>query len=170
MASIVSQLNQFPCKSIPVSVPSSNKSAPSTCAVPVSSSNSSLVLKATSKRGAFLVRAVVDDDEWGPNPDEESPSSVGGAVAVAEEPKIVEEIESLKKQLVDSFYGTERGLKASSETRAEIVELITQLESKNPNPNPTEALSLLNGKWILAYVYSSLSPFLHLLQLLCLFS
>ncbi|XP_051124835.1 plastid-lipid-associated protein, chloroplastic-like [Andrographis paniculata] len=61
------------------------------------------------------------------------------------------EIESLKKQLIDSFYGTNRGLCASSETRAEIVELISHLEAKNPTPAPTEALSLLNGKWILAY-------------------
>ncbi|KAM7274417.1 hypothetical protein ACFE04_029081 [Oxalis oulophora] len=38
---------------------------------------------------------------------------------------------------------------ASSETRAEIVELITQLEAENPTPAPTEALPLLNGKWIL---------------------
>ena len=69
-----------------------------------------------------------------------------------EEEKPVEaaEISRLKRALVDSFYGTDRGLKASSETRAEIVELITQLEAKNPNPAPTEALSLLNGKWILA--------------------
>lgn len=67
---------------------------------------------ATSKRTAFLVMVVVDDDYWGPNPEEESPSSVGGGVAFAEEPKIVEEIESLKKQLVDSFYTTERGFKS----------------------------------------------------------
>ncbi|CAI9279924.1 unnamed protein product [Lactuca saligna] len=61
------------------------------------------------------------------------------------------EIDLLKKQLVDSFYGTSRGLTATSETRAEVVELITQLEAKNPTPAPTEALPLLNGKWILAY-------------------
>lgn len=67
-----------------------------------------------------------------------------------EPPKEPSEMEKLKKQLTDSFYGTNRGLSASSETRAEIVELITQLESKNPTPAPTEALSLLNGKWILA--------------------
>lgn len=60
------------------------------------------------------------------------------------------EIEVLKKQLVDTLYGTDAGLCASSETRAELLELITQLESKNPTPAPTEALTLLNGKWILA--------------------
>lgn len=41
--------------------------------------------------------------------------------------------------LLDSFYGTERGLSVSSEARAEISELITQLEAKNPNPAATEA-------------------------------
>lgn len=71
------------------------------------------------------------------------------------------EITSLKKALVDSFYGTDRGLKATSETRAEIVELITQLEAKNPTPAPTEALTLLNGKWILAYTsFAGLFPLL----------
>lgn len=97
----------------------------------------------------FRVR-VVDDDEWGPEKSE--PFEDGSALAVAEEekPKELTEMDSLKKALVDSFYGTNRGLSATSETRAEIVELITQLEAKNPTPAPTEALSLLNGKWILA--------------------
>lgn len=93
---------------------------------------------------------VADEDEWGPD---QAASGEDSAVAVAEEeekPVEAAEISRLKKALVDSFYGTDRGLKASSETRAEIVELITQLEAKNPNPAPTEALSLLNGKWILA--------------------
>ncbi|KAK3188517.1 hypothetical protein Dsin_028078 [Dipteronia sinensis] len=76
-------------------------------------------------------------------------------------PKEGTEIDSLKKALVDSFYGTNRGLSATSETRAEIVELITQLEAKNPTPAPTEALTLLNGKWILAYTsFSGLYPLL----------
>ncbi|KAK8600974.1 hypothetical protein V6N12_050819 [Hibiscus sabdariffa] len=75
------------------------------------------------------------------------------SVAVAEpQPNQTVEIQRLKKALVDSFVGTDRGLKANSETRAEIVELITQLEAKNPTPAPTHALPLLNGKWILAYV------------------
>jgi len=40
--------------------------------------------------------------------------------------------------LLDSMYGTERGLAARSEVRAEINELITQLEAKNPTPSPTD--------------------------------
>ena len=100
------------------------------------------------------------DDEWGPEKDE------GSAVSVAEKPDEesaveVSEIARLKKALVDSLYGTNRGLSATSETRAEIVELITQLESKNPTPAPTEALSMLNGKWILAYTsFAGLFPLL----------
>jgi hypothetical protein len=47
----------------------------------------------------------------------------------------------LQAALLDSFYGTERGLSARSEVRAEINELITQLEAKNPTPSPTEVSS-----------------------------
>lgn len=43
--------------------------------------------------------------------------------------------------LLDSLYGTERGLNASSEVRSEISELITQLEAQNPTPAPTEVLT-----------------------------
>ncbi|GLT41659.1 hypothetical protein SLA2020_157060 [Shorea laevis] len=108
-------------------------------------------------RPVFRVRSVDDDEE---------PISEGASVvAVAEEeekkPEKDAEIESLKKALVDSFYGTDRGLRATSETRAEVVELITQLEAKNPTPAPTEALTLLNGKWILAYTsFPGLFPLL----------
>lgn len=63
-------------------------------------------------------------------------------------------VEDLKQTLVDTLYGTDRGLRASSETRGEIVEIITQLESKNPTAAPTESVNLLNGKWILAYVFA----------------
>ncbi|TKY72206.1 Plastid-lipid-associated protein [Spatholobus suberectus] len=106
-------------------------------------------------RPAVRVRAVTNDDEWGPEKEEEA---YGGGVVVEEKPT---ETENLKKALVDSFYGTDRGLKATSETRAEIVELITQLEAKNPTPAPTDALTLLNGKWILAYTsFAALFPLL----------
>ncbi|KAL9320784.1 hypothetical protein ACSQ67_012623 [Phaseolus vulgaris] len=105
---------------------------------------------------AWRVRAVTSDDEWGTEKEE----VYGGGVAVEE--KVAEpETERLKKALVGSFYGTNRGLKATSETRAEIVELITQLEAKNPTPAPTDALTLLNGKWILAYTsFAGLFPLL----------
>lgn len=103
----------------------------------------------------MAVRAVVDDDEWGPEPADGGPSVAEPPVAASTE------VEELKKRLVASFYGTERGLRASGETRAEIVELITQLEARNPTPAPTDALSLLNGKWTLAYTsFPGLFPLL----------
>ncbi|XP_075666241.1 plastid-lipid-associated protein, chloroplastic-like [Castanea sativa] len=111
------------------------------------------------ERLSFRVRAG-SEEELGPEKEE------GPAVAVAEieeEVTTVEpsEIDKLKKALVTSFYGTSRGLRATSETRAEIIELITQLEAKNPTPAPTEALTLLNGKWILAYTsFAGLFPLL----------
>ncbi|GAB2233128.1 hypothetical protein Droror1_Dr00002345 [Drosera rotundifolia] len=120
-----------------------------------------LALNLDRRRPPFTTRAVSDpEDEWGTEK-----GTFSAAVAVAEEPKAKEEgseeIDGLKKKLVGSFYGTDRGLRASSETRAEIVELITQLEAKNPNPAPTEALTLLNGKWILAYTsFAGLFPLL----------
>lgn len=134
MSGVSSQLNQFHCKSIFIT--SQFTSKPS-----LFRPNS---LNFTPKNNAvnssiFRIRAE----------SESSPSAPAGT-ATEEPPKEPTEIEVLKKKLVESFYGTNRGLSATSETRAEIVELITQLEAKNPTPAPTEALSLLNGKWILS--------------------
>ena len=100
------------------------------------------------ERPSFRVGAG-SEEELGP--EKEEVAAVAVAVAEVEE-KTVEpsEIDKLKKALVTSFHGTNRGLSATSETRAKIIELITQLEAKNPTPAPTEALTLLNGKWILA--------------------
>lgn len=165
MASIF-QVNQFPCGAVSPAPPNHQKPS----ILPLNSINfgQRITLKPYSSVQEFgrvkpvFVARVSDDDEWGPEKKEEEE---GGAVAVAvgeeDQPKEVTEIDSLKKALVDSFYGTDRGLNATSETRAEIVELITQLEAKNPNPAPTEALTLLNGKWILAYTsFSGLYPLL----------
>jgi hypothetical protein len=54
--------------------------------------------------------------------------------------------------LLDSLFGTERGLAARSEVRAEINELITQLEAKNPNPSPTEVCVCLGQGERLAWM------------------
>lgn len=134
MASTVS-VNQFPCKLL-----QSSKLIPNNAFSPVNRLNFPAL--STKLKQNFSVKAVVSDDEWGADKDPAAP-----AVAVVEEKP--SEIYSLKKQLVNSFYGTNRGLSAATETRAEIVELISQLEAKNPTPAPTEALTLLNGKWIL---------------------
>ncbi|KAJ9169178.1 hypothetical protein P3X46_020639 [Hevea brasiliensis] len=167
----ISQFNRFPCNTLSSSTPrptpnsqsTSTPSIPLFCSINTTNSTSKSRLLTTypiKLRPLFLVRAVEDDDEWGPD---EDGSGSASTVALAEEdkPKELTEIDRLKKQLVDLFYGTNRGLSASSETRAEIVELITQLEAKNPTPAPTEALALLNGKWILGYTsFSRLFPLL----------
>lgn len=51
--------------------------------------------------------------------------------------------------------GTERGLAAGAESRAEINELITALEAQNPTTVPTEALESLAGTWRLVYTSNS---------------
>lgn len=145
----VSLISQFPSNSMSVmSAPKvTSRSSNFPMSFPVKTSANSNVHFA-QKKFKFTLRAAAEEN-W-------QPESTDSTVAVAEEPVPVSykeptEIDLLKKQLVDSFYGTNRGLTATSETRAEVVELITQIEAKNPTPAPTEALPLLNGKWILAY-------------------
>ncbi|ERN15522.1 plastid lipid-associated protein 3, chloroplastic [Amborella trichopoda] len=88
-----------------------------------------------------------------------SPRTEIGYVEVSADKSRFDEIEGLKRCLVDSFYGTELGLRATSETRAEIVELVNQLEALNPTSAPTESLSLLDGNWVLRYTaFSELLP------------
>ncbi|KAB2012277.1 hypothetical protein ES319_D09G078300v1 [Gossypium barbadense] len=172
------QLNNFPCKTFlttPKYLQSTSKPSILLLNSIKRTQNSSsvshfLTRKSIRSRPGFQIFAA-DDDEGSPDKKEEvmeDPETESGGVIVAEaeaeeeKPKEeVGEIESLKKALVDSFYGTDRGWKASSETRAEIVELITLLEAKNPTPAPTDSLPLLNGKWILAYTsFTGLFPLL----------
>ncbi|THU44800.1 hypothetical protein C4D60_Mb02t11180 [Musa balbisiana] len=85
-----------------------------------------------------------DEDEWG--------RELGGAEYLSGNGTPVpsdDKLEDLKRCLVDSLYGTGLGLRASVEDRAEILELINQLEASNPTPAPTEAPELLDGNWIL---------------------
>ncbi|ESQ38175.1 hypothetical protein EUTSA_v10028808mg [Eutrema salsugineum] len=143
--------SQFPCKTLIPSSSSSKSQSKSPILVPINSINRRSEVGIAVHRPDFKVRATDVDDEWGTDAAERG-SNVSVAEKSAEEAiESVEETERLKRLLVDSLYGTDRGLSASSETRAEISEFITQLESKNPNPAPNEALFLLNGKWILAY-------------------
>lgn len=76
------------------------------------------------------------------------------SVAEAEVPELMSK-EELKVALTDSLYGTERGLKADSDTRAEIEELITQLEGKNPTALPNESAGVLDGTWRVVYTSNS---------------
>uniref|UniRef100_A0A6V7QZ36 Plastid lipid-associated protein/fibrillin conserved domain-containing protein n=1 Tax=Ananas comosus var. bracteatus TaxID=296719 RepID=A0A6V7QZ36_ANACO len=97
-----------------------------------------------------------DEDEWGREPGEGG-FWTGNGSPVPEADKLGE----LKQCLVDSIYGTEFGFRASADTRAEILELVNQLEAENPTPAPTEAPELLDGKWILLYTaFSELLPLL----------
>lgn len=64
-------------------------------------------------------------------------------------------VEDVKMVLQDTLYGTERGLSANSDARAEILELISQLEARNPTPLPNEALEKLSGEWKLVYTSNS---------------
>ncbi|XP_050265148.1 plastid lipid-associated protein 3, chloroplastic [Quercus robur] len=76
-----------------------------------------------------------------------------------EEDKLAE----LKRCLVDTFYGTEFGFRASPEVRAEVSELVNQLEAANPTPAPTQSTELLQGNWVLLYTaFSELLPLLAL--------
>ncbi|MCI25592.1 plastoglobulin-1 chloroplastic-like, partial [Trifolium medium] len=88
----------------------------------------------------------------GAGADAGSYSDAGNGTFAAETP--VEEgvsdgNEGLKRALVDTVYGTELGFRAGSEVRAEVSELVAQLEASNPTPAPVEELELLGGNWVL---------------------
>ncbi|XP_076915424.1 plastoglobulin-1, chloroplastic-like [Bidens hawaiensis] len=92
-----------------------------------------------------------DDDEWGTVDDGNGNVGVEGNG----------EIEGLKRCLVDTVYGTGLGFTASAEERAEVIELVTQLERLNPTPAPTDAVEVLDGNWVLLYTaFSELLPLL----------
>ncbi|KAK1414791.1 hypothetical protein QVD17_30550 [Tagetes erecta] len=93
----------------------------------------------------------IDEDEWVLIDDLEQSS--GGADDC--------KIEDLKRFLVDSVYGTGLGFNASTEERAEVMDLVSQLERGNPTPVPVDAVELLDGNWILLYTaFSELLPLL----------
>lgn len=58
-------------------------------------------------------------------------------------------VEDIKKCLVDTVYGSELGFRASGEERAEVLELVAQLEGLNPTPAPIDAVEVLDGNWVL---------------------
>lgn len=96
-----------------------------------------------------------DEDEWG---EEAGSDYMEGNGSAAGEPDS-DKLGDLKRCLVDTLYGTEYGLRASTEARAEIFELVSQLEAENPTPAPNEAAEFLDGNWILLYTaFSELLP------------
>lgn len=79
-----------------------------------------------------------------------TPSSAAGVVERKEEGKDGSSgLEALKRCLVDTVYGSELGFRASGEVRAEVLELVNQLEAKNPTPEPVHNPGLLDGNWVL---------------------
>jgi hypothetical protein len=64
-------------------------------------------------------------------------------------------VNAAKTQMLDAFYGTNRGLDASSAVRAEVNELIARLEAMNPTPSPSYELAALSGRWRLVYTSNS---------------
>ncbi|XP_059440561.1 plastid-lipid-associated protein, chloroplastic-like [Corylus avellana] len=120
MASI-SHLNQIPCKTLSVTQLISKPAtfAPNSVKVGPKRIGKSWIRAGefVRERQSFRVRAV-NDNELSPEKEE---GTSGASVAVAEEEAKPGEIDRLKKALVDSFYGTDLGLRATSETRAEII-------------------------------------------------
>ncbi|KAL5567457.1 hypothetical protein UlMin_024032 [Ulmus minor] len=76
----------------------------------------------------FRVQLVTADEEWGPEKDE--PVGESSTVAVAEEEKPVE-IAKLKKALVDSLYGTDRGISFISQDPLEVKRELDEFDQLN---------------------------------------
>lgn len=97
------------------------------------------------------------EDEWGSEPvlKAEKEEEAGDG----DRPEIdVERLGDLKSCLVDTLYGTNFGLNASGEVKAEIFELVSQLEAENPTKEPNQS-EFLDGNWILLYTaFSELIP------------
>ncbi|XP_031503282.1 plastoglobulin-1, chloroplastic-like [Nymphaea colorata] len=94
----------------------------------------------------------VNDDEWGGGDGAGDYVSANGSISANNA------IGELKQSLVDTVEGTDFGLRASVEVRAEVVELVSQLEALNPTPAPVEAPEF-NGNWVLVYTsFSELLP------------
>ncbi|KAK3026684.1 hypothetical protein RJ639_041531 [Escallonia herrerae] len=95
-----------------------------------------------------------NEDEWGPAAEVDDYVTSGNGSAGADADVAGggdDKVGELKRCLVDSVYGTELGFRASAEVRAEVLELVVQLEAANPTPAPTEAAELLDGNWVLVY-------------------
>lgn len=59
-----------------------------------------------------------------------------------------------KAKLLEAIAGKNRGLLATEVDKQAILVAVTQLEERNPNPKPFEALDLLEGNWRLLYTSS----------------
>lgn len=84
-----------------------------------------------------------NEDEWEEEIGGEAEADAGNGSAV------YDKTWELKRCLADTVYGTELGFRAGSEVRAEVLELVNQLEALNPTPAPVENPELLDGNWVL---------------------
>ncbi|KAK6934955.1 Plastid lipid-associated protein/fibrillin conserved domain [Dillenia turbinata] len=103
-----------------------------------------------------------DEDEWGGDTGDKYIGSGNGSASAAGTTEVFEDkAAELKRCLVDTIYGTELGFRATAEVRAEVLELVNQLEAVNPTPAPVEDSELLDGNWVLLYTaFSELLPLL----------
>ncbi|XVF11091.1 hypothetical protein REPUB_Repub07fG0239600 [Reevesia pubescens] len=109
-----------------------------------------------------------NEDEWEEEYVEKGNGTAAASADAAENVKKEEEedgfdsrVADLKRCLVDTVYGTELGFRAGPEVRAEVLELVNQLEAISPTRAPVEATQLLDGNWILLYTaFSELLPLL----------
>lgn len=88
------------------------------------------------------------NDEWG-GVGVKDDGFGNGTPAAGDDVGESEKLRDLKRAFVDTVYGTDFGFRASTEVRAEAIELISQLEAANPTPAPTETPELLDGNWVL---------------------
>ncbi|XP_019226199.1 PREDICTED: probable plastid-lipid-associated protein 7, chloroplastic isoform X2 [Nicotiana attenuata] len=74
----------------------------------------------------------------------------------AEQQNVSTDASQIKIELYDALQGINRGIfGASSHKKSEIEELVKQLESQNPTPEPTLSLDKVAGSWKL--IYSTIS-------------
>ena len=83
-------------------------------------------------------------------------ATFGGQSDAVSFPENTLSLSELKSLLEDTLGGTQRGLSANSDTRAEILDLVSQLEAKTPIASPNQSgLNQLAGTWKLVYTSNS---------------
>jgi hypothetical protein len=118
-----------------------------TSAAPSAADNATTDPSLPETDGDYWAAALWGDEDYA------SPTTTDSLLNTNTTPMSADE---LKRALLDSFFGAERGLSAGVETRAEVAELLAQLEASRPPPeDPEEALRLLDGEWRLAYTSGS---------------
>ncbi|KAI8013957.1 hypothetical protein LOK49_LG05G01868 [Camellia lanceoleosa] len=91
-------------------------------------------------------------DEWGdtdpPQNEDDNDNGIVGEEARVDDDNN-DKLMELQRCLGDHVYGTDLGFQASTEVRAEVLELINQLKAANSTPVPIEATNVLDENWVL---------------------